>query len=152
MYFLWKTTPIGLIRISGEGLCEFADEVLRSKLSICSLTLSPSGQNDDADMSIVISDENITPETKQHVEEHFLSVFRPEGIKASVVWASSERNIFTFLRSPFLWAGIASGCAVLVTAGSEGFFWTAFWGAAAWFSVHGLGVLVRRFWRVQHGS
>ena len=151
MYFLWKNTPIGLIRISSEGLREFAEDVLLSQLRLYSVTLSPSGRKDDAEMSIVLSDDDITAETKKTVEKHFPAVFKPMGIKASVVWASSEKNVLAVLCSPYVWAGIAACVAVFVTAGSDGFFWTAFWGTAAWFSVHGLGMLARRFRRVQNG-
>ncbi len=148
MYFLWKSTPIGIIRISSEGLREFAEEILCSKLKLYNVTLSPSGRKDEAEMSIVLSEDDVAPETKKTVEKHFPAVFKPMGIKASVVWAASERNILAVLRSPYVWAGIAACVAVFMTAGSAGFFWTAFWGAAAWFSVHGLGVLIRR---LQHG-
>ena len=148
MYFLWKTTPIGIIRISSVGLRDFAEEVLCSKLRLYGVTLSPSGRKEDAEMSIVLSEDDIAPETKKTVEKHFPAVFKPMGIKASVVWAASEKNILVFVRNPYVWAGVAACVAVFMTAGSEGFFWTAFWGAAAWFSVHGLGVLIRR---LQHG-
>ena len=150
MYFLWKSTPIGIIRISSEGLREFADEVLCSKLRLYSVTLLPSGRKEDAEMSIVLSEDDIAPETKKTVEKHFPAVFKPMGIKASVVWAASEKNIAVFLRNPYVWAGIAACAAVFMTGGAAGFFWTAFWGAAAWFSVHGLGVLARKFRRLQH--
>ena len=149
MYFLWKSTPIGIIRVSCDGLCEFANEAVRSRLRLYSITLSPSDE-EYADMSIVISDENVVPEAKKHVEKHFASILRPMGIKASVVWASPEKSVYAVLRSPYVWAGIASCVAVLMTAGSAGFFWVAFWGAAAWFAVHGLGILMRALGRAYH--
>ena len=149
MYFLWKSTPIGIIRVSCDGLCEFANEAVRSRLRLYSITLSPSDE-EYADMSIVISDENVVPEAKKHVEKHFASILRPMGIKASVVWASPEKSVYAVLRSPYVWAGIASCVAILMTAGSAGFFWVAFWGAAAWFAVHGLGILMRALGRAYH--
>ena len=147
MYFLWKTTRIGIIRISCDGLREFADEVLRSRVRLYSITLSPEGCKGESDVSIVLSEEDLAPEAKKTVEEHFPAVFKPMGIKASVVWAVPERNAAAVLTSPHVWAGVASCTAVLVTAGAAGFFWVMFWGAAAWFVVHGLNILVRRFRR-----
>ena len=144
MYFLWKDTSHGRIRVSSGGLREFADEVLRSKLRLYSITLHPSGRKDDAEMSIVLSEEDVTPETKKNVEKNFPAVLKPMGIKASVVWAGPENSIAVIARNPFTWAGAAVCTAVLVTAGTEGFFWAAFWGAAAWFAVYGLGLLFRR--------
>ncbi|MBQ7221220.1 MAG: hypothetical protein IJS28_09600 [Synergistaceae bacterium] len=151
MYFLWKNTPIGIIRVSCDGLCEFADEAVKSKLRLYSITLSPSGRKEEADVSIVLSEENVIPEAKKSIEKHFASIMRPMGIKASVVWASPEKSVYAVLRSPWVWAGIASCIAVMVNAGSAGFFWVAFWGAAAWFAVHGLGILLRSLGRAYHG-
>ncbi|MBQ7544389.1 MAG: hypothetical protein IJT02_05540 [Synergistaceae bacterium] len=144
MYFLWKNTSHGRIRVSSSGLREFADEVLRSKLRLYGITLHPSGRKDDAEMSIVLSEEDVTPETKKNVEKNFPAVLKPMGIKASVVWAAPERSIAVIARNPYVWAGAAVCTAVLVTAGTAGFFWAAFWGAAAWFGVYGLGLLFRR--------
>ena len=151
MYFLWKTTPIGIIRVSCDGLCEFVGEAVKSKLRLYSVTLSPSGMKDDADMSIVLSEENVIPEAKKNIEEHFASIMRPMGIKASVVWSAPEKSVYAVLCSPWVWAGIASCIAVLVNAGSEGFFWVSFWGAAAWFTVHGFRILMRILGRAYHG-
>ena len=150
MYFLWKNTPVGIIRVSCDGLREFVDEAVRSKLRLYSVVLSPSGRKDDADMIIVLSEENIVPETKHVIEKHFASVLQPMGIKASVVWSAPEKSISAVLRSPWVWAGAASCAAVVWNAGAEGFFWAAFWGAAAWFAVHGLEILVRSLGRAYH--
>ena len=145
MYFLWKTTPIGIIRVSSGGLKDFADDVLRSRLRLYSITLSPEDKKGEADMSIVLSEEDLAPETKTKVEEHFPAVMKPMGINASVIWTSPERSVFALLGSPNIWAGAASCCAVMVTAGAAGFFWVMFWAAAAWFSVSGLKLIVRKF-------
>ena len=150
MYFLWKNTPIGIIRVSCDGLREFVDEAVKSKLKLYSVTLSPSGRQEDADMSIVLSEDDIIPEMKKNIEKHFASIMHPLGIKASVVWGTPEKSVYAVLRSPYVWACIASCIAVLVNAGSEGFFWVSFWGAAAWFAVHGLGILVRTLGRAYH--
>lgn len=147
MYFLWKDTPYGIIRVSHGGLQEFVEETVKSRLRLYSITLQTSDRKDDADMSIVLSEENIIPETKQKVEQHFTAVFEPMGINASVVWTVPDKSIARFMCSPWAWAGAAACVAMLVNAGSEGFFWTAFWAAAGWFSVHGLNVLAQYFRR-----
>lgn len=147
MYFLWKTTQIGIIRVSCDGLKDFAEDILRSRVRLYSITLSPEGREGEADVSIVLSEEDIAPEAKKTVEEHFPAVFKPMGMRASVIWAVPERNAGAVVSSPHVWAGAASSLAVLVTAGAAGFFWVMFWGAAAWFVVHGLNILVRKFRR-----
>ena len=146
MYFLWKETHYGIIRISCNGLTDFVNDAMRSKLRLYSITLLPSGRKEDADMNIVLSDEDIIPELRKEVEKHFDSILRPMGIRASVVWARPEKSIAAFVWNPYLWAGIAS-CAVLVSAGAEGLFWAAFWGAAAWFIARGLRLIAKRFRR-----
>ena len=143
MYFLWRNTPYGLIRISYDGFYSFVSDVMKSKLRLYSITLSPSEQ--DANLTIVISDENLKPETKQQVEEHFANIMASMGMKTLVVWASPERGILPVIQSPYTWAAVASCSAVIVTAGGEGFFWTAFWGAATWFIVRWLGMLAKKF-------
>ena len=143
MYFLWRNTPYGLIQVSCEGLHEFANDVIKSRLRLYSITLSPAEQ--DADLTIVISDEDLEPEIKQQVENHFVDILKPMGINALIIWASPEREIWPIIQSPYTWAVVASCSAVIITAGFEGFFWTAFWGAAAWFVVRGLGMLAKKF-------
>ena len=147
MYFTWKNTPYGIIRISYSGLKVFADDMLKSRLRLYSITLTPSGRKEHADMTIVISDEDLRPDTKKQVENHFSEVLKPMGMKPLIVWASPERGIMPVLQSPYTWALAAACSTVLITAGLEGFFWTAFWGAAAWFGVFGLGRIVRKFGR-----
>lgn len=148
MYFLWKNTPYGIIKISYEGLCEFADDMLRPKLRLCSMTLLPSGKKDHADLTVVFSEDDLIPEDRKKIEEHFKSVLKPMGLRASVVWAVPERGITQALGNPYMWAGIASSVAVIVTAGFAGFFWTVFWGTAAWFAARGLSLIPKRFRRV----
>mgnify|MGYP007101897937 CR=1 FL=1 len=142
MYFLWKDTPFGLIKISHEGLFDFADYILRSRFRLYSITLTPS--DSQADLTIVISDETLSSDVKEKVEKHLAEVLDPAGMKASVVWASPERGVMQIIQNPYIWALIASCAAVIVTAGFAGFFWTAFWGAAAWFSIRGLAMLTKK--------
>lgn len=145
MYFLWRNTPYGTIKIAYEGLYDFADEIISSRIRLYSVTLSPSGTRENADFTVVLSEEDLRPDTKRRVENHFDAVLKPMGLKVSVVWASPERSIASIIQSSYVWAGAASCIAVIMTAGFDGFFWVAFWGAAAWFIVRGLKLLARRF-------
>ena len=147
MYFLWKTTKHGIIRVSCDGLKDFAGEVLSSKLRLYSITIHPADSDNDAEMSIVLSDDDVAPETRKTVDDNFPAVMKPMGLNASVVWATPERSIAAVLKNAWAWSGAAVCAAVLVTAGAAGFFWAAFWGAAAWFTVRGLGLLARKFGR-----
>lgn len=150
MYFLWRNTPYGIIRISCDGLRELANDAFKSKLKLYSVTLSPAGKKEYADLTIVISEEDLSQDTKTQAETHIISILKPMGIQASIVWADPERGVWQVLRSPFTWGIIASCSAVIITAGLEGFFWTVFWGAAAWFGVYGLGKIAKNFRRSMH--
>lgn len=145
MYFLWKNTPYGTIRVSCEGLYDFTDSISSSRIRLYSVTLSPSGRKENADFTVVLSEEDILPDTRRKVEKHFDAVLKPMGLKVSVIWASPERGIASIIGNPYLWAGIASCIAVIITAGFAGFFWVAFWGAAGWFIIHGLKLIARHF-------
>lgn len=143
MYFLWKNTSYGVIRVSYDGLYDFMNDAAKFRLKLYSIALSPSKQ--DADMIIVISEDNLIPDMKTEIENHFASILKPMGINASIVWAVPERNILSLLQNPYLWAVAASCTAIIITAGFEGFFWTVFCAASAWFVVRGLGIIAKRF-------
>ena len=145
MYYLWKNTHYGMIRVSCSGLCDFVRDAVRSKLRLYSVTLEPSGKKENANLTVVFSDEDLTRETKSKVEEHISSVLKPMGIRASVVWATPERGVMAAVQNPYVWAGIASCLAVIVTAGFEGFFWSLFWGGAMWFIVRGMRFIAGKF-------
>ena len=81
MYFLWKNTPYGIIRVSCEGLYDFADDILKPKLRLCSVTLLPSGKKDHADLTVVFSEDDLLPEERKKIERHFDSVMKPMGLK-----------------------------------------------------------------------
>ena len=145
MYYTWKNTHYGIIRVSCSGLYDFALEAVKSRLRLYSVTLEPSGKKDHADMTLVFSEEDLSQEMKRGVEEHISSVLKPMGLKASIVWASPERGIMTVIQNPYIWAGIASCIAVMVTAGFDGFFWSVFWGGAVWFMIRSAKYISKRF-------
>jgi len=142
MYFLWKNTPCGFIKISYEGLFDFVNYVLRTSFRLYSITLKPS--ESQADLTIVISDEDISAEVKEKVEQHLSEVLDPAGMTASIVWAAPERGFMQIIQNPYIWAAVASCSAVIITAGFAGFFWTAFWGTAAWFAIRGLTIIAKK--------
>ena len=144
MYFLWRNTTYGPIKISHEGLSDFANYILKSGFRLYSITLAPSQEiKQRADLTIVISDENLPQDVKNKIASHLAEVLAPTGMNASVVWAEPERGVLPLVKSPFTWAFIAAGVAVIITAGFSGFFWTAFWGTAAWFVIKGLAVVIK---------
>ena len=145
MYYTWKNTPYGILRVSCSGLYDFVLEAVKSHLRLYSVTLEPSGKKEHANMTLVFSEEDLSPDTKRKVEEHIVSVLKPLGLKASVVWASPERGIWPVIQNPYIWAGLASCIAVMVTAGFDGFFWTLFWGGAVWFTIRGLRFIAEKF-------
>ena len=165
MYFQWRSTPYGIIRISCEGLYNFADRAIRSKLRLYSVTLLPcavssdlasdSDSNSDsesgaesncAELSIVfIDEENLQDQTRDKIKCHYEAVLRPMGIISEVIWAAPDKGIAHILQNSWTWAGIAACAAIITTAGFEGFFWTAFWGSAAWFAVRALALITRFF-------
>ena len=149
MYFLWRDTPYGFIKVSYEGLLSFVNDALKSRLRLYSVVLSPSDPElkENADITIVISDDDIQAEKKSIVEDHLTEVLKPMGMKAMVIWSSPEKGISQFISNPFVWALIASCIAVIISAGFDGFFWTAFWGSAAWFVIRGLSILAKKFRR-----
>ena len=147
MYYLWRNTPYGIIRVSCEGLRDFAAGLTRPKLRMYSITLEPSGKKECAKITLVFSEEDMNPDIKAKIEEHISSVLKPMGLKASIVWASPELGIMPVLQSPYTWGGVASCVAVAVTAGLAGLFWSVFWGVAAWFAIRGVKFLAGKFRR-----
>ncbi|MBQ6773440.1 MAG: hypothetical protein IJP48_05170 [Synergistaceae bacterium] len=171
MYFQWQSTPYGIIRISCEGLYNFADKAIKSKLRLYSVTLSrldlnqnhhehdsdsdsdsdsnlntdPQHHQDDAELNIVLLDENLTNETRSKITSHYESILKPMGIICEIIWAAPETGIAHILQNSWTWAGAASCIAIITTAGFEGFFWTAFWGSAAWFTARALKLITRFF-------
>lgn len=155
MYFHWRSTPYGIIRISCEGLYNFADKAIKSKLRLYSVTLSrldsqlhsdsDSQHQDDAELNIVLLDENLQDETRTKIESHYQAILKPMGIISEIIWAAPENGIAHILRNSWTWAGAASCIAIITTAGFEGFFWTAFWGSAAWFAAGALRFITRFF-------
>ena len=135
MYFLWKRTPNGSIRISCSGLSCFIERVLSEESKCRSLALA---EGETASVTLVLSSENASSGTG--VEEHLADVVAPLGFRVQVIWAdksapAEEWHEILSSRSfsPWTWMLAASVITIVVIAGLKGLFWTLFWGTAAWF-------------------
>ncbi len=146
MYFLWKRTPHGSIRVSYNGLADFIRRFLTRKSQFCSFALA---EGETAVMTLVLSSRDGSLENK--VENRLNAVMKPLGIATSIIWSSrgnpeeewSEARA-AFFRSPWTWMSLASAVALVFIAGWSGLFWTSFWGTAAWFLVRGATFLLSR--------
>jgi hypothetical protein len=136
VYFLWKRTPHGSIRVSCDGLSGFINRVLIEKSRCCGLSLA---EGESATVTLVLSSD--TPEADiLRVEEHLASIVEPLGFRLQVVWADRgapeaewSEALFAAYQNPWTWMVLAATIALGVMAGLKGLFWTFFWGTAAWF-------------------
>ena len=137
VYFLWKRTPHGSIRVSSGGLSGFIDRILPGKSRCCGLTVA---EGEIASMTVVLSADKLISESSV-VEEHIASVMAPLGFCSQVIWV--DKNIpgaegqedlpSSVYQNPWTWMLVAGTTALWIMAGLKGIFWTFFWGAAAWF-------------------
>lgn len=147
MYFLWKRTEHGTIRVSREGL----SDLVRSHLGpsrLYSLAMAATGcaPSDEGLVTVVLASRDPSHEPK--IAQRIKALLAPLGMAVSVVWADRgspgaawiEMRPLLFT-DPWAWMALTSSVALVVLAGWAGFFWTAFWGAAAWFIARGLGAL-----------
>jgi hypothetical protein len=144
MYFLWKRTPHGSIRISCSGLSCFIERVLSEESKCRSLALA---EGETASVTLVLSSEDAS--AGAGVEERLASVVAPLGFRVQVIWADESapaaewsEALSALSLSPWTWMVAASIIALVIIAGLKGLFWTFFWGAAAWFVSKALVVFV----------
>lgn len=136
MYFLWKRTPHGNIRVSCDGLSGFIDRILTEKSRCRGLSVA---EGDSASVTLVLSSDD--PVAKGAlVEERITSIVAPLGFRVKVIWvdrgvpeAEWSEALSSLYQSPWLWMLVAAMTALGVMAGLKGLFWTLFWGTAAWF-------------------
>ena len=146
VYFLWKRTPHGSIRVSYDGMADFIRRFLTRKSRFCSFVLE---DGETALMTLVLSSKDGVFESK--VENRLNAVMKPLGIASSVIWSSQGSpeeewcEIRSALyRSPWAWMVLSSAVALVFLAGWRGLFWTAFWGTSAWFLAKGAAFLLSR--------
>ncbi|MBR1671556.1 MAG: hypothetical protein IJ702_01380 [Fretibacterium sp.] len=150
MYFLWKRTQHGVVQISGEGLADFIRGFLTAKCRLCGLALAAGHSLHPAEHTPCPADDPLTlvlsftdASCQPAVERKLSFLMKPLGLTPLVIWARPEDELLDLLKSPWLWMALASSIALTVIAGWAGFFWTTFWGTAAWFVTRGLVLLCR---------
>ena len=138
MYFLWKRTPHGSIRVSGDGLSGFINRALSGKK--CRGLSLVEGEN--ASVTLVLLSDNFAKENSR-IEERLTSIVAPLGFRVQIVWADSTdaewcEALSSAYQSPWMWMLVVSMVALGIIAGLKGLFWTLFWGTAAWFTSKGV--------------
>ena len=136
MYFLWKRTPHGSIRVSSDGFSSFVNNVLSGKSRCRSLSLT---EGENAAMTLVLSPNNAAAEFCK-IEECIAKVIAPLGLNVQVIWTDKGtpgaelcEMLSSVYQSPWTWMLFVSLVVLRVMAGWKGLFWTIFWGTAAWF-------------------
>ena len=129
--------------MSYDGLFDFVQGFLPARFRLYGLA------GDDALLTLLMSSSDASRELG--LTRSLSALMEPLGVLTSVVWFSRGapgsdwvETRFSLLRSPWAWMALASSVALIVVAGWVGFFWTAFWGTAAWFVVRGLTFLLPR--------
>lgn len=138
MYYLWKRTPHGSIKISSDGLSGFVDRFLSEKFRCCSLFLAG---GESASVTLVLCSDNASLEGTK-VEEKISSIVAPLGFGVQIIWVDREglerkwgEALFSLLLNPWSWMLLVTVIVVAITAGLKlkGLFWALFWGTVAWF-------------------
>ena len=136
MYFLWKRTPHGSIRVSCDGFSDFVNHVLSEKFKCRSLCVA---EGEAAAMTLVLSSNSGAVECSE-IEERLAEIITPLGFSVRIVWADKGtpgaelREKFAFAyQSPWTWMLVAALITLKIMAGWKGLFWTLFWGTSAWF-------------------
>jgi hypothetical protein len=136
VYFLWKRTPHGSIRVSCDGLSGFINRILSEKFRCRSLSLA---EGDNASVTLVLCSK-YSPAENVKIEERLASIVAPLGFHIQVIWADRGapetewcEMLFSAHQSPWTWMLVGGLITVGVLSGLKVLFWTLFWGAAAWF-------------------
>ena len=136
MYFLWKRTSRGSLRVSCDGLTDFVNRVLPEKSRCRSLSVA---EGENAALTLVLSSNNTAAECCK-IEERLASIIAPLGLNVQVIWADRGtpgadlcEKLSAAYQNPWTWMLAASFIALKCMAGWKGLFWTFFWGTAAWF-------------------
>lgn len=147
MYFLWKRTPHGSIRVSCSGLSGFIDGILSGKSRCRSVALAA---GESASVTLVLSSDGSSDGLG--LEERIASITAPLGFKVHVIWADRgapetewRETLSLLYQSPWTWMLVAAIITLGTITGLKGLFWTLFWSTAAWFvSKFVIGFLIRK--------
>lgn len=135
MYFLWKRTPHGSIRVSCDGLSGFIDRILLGTSRCRGLSLA---EGENASVTLVLSSDKVNRGSE--VEDRLTSIVAPLGFDIQVIWIDRGRaeiewteTLSALYNSPWTWMILVSLIVLAIMAGMKGLFWTLFWGTTAWF-------------------
>ncbi|GHS97543.1 hypothetical protein AGMMS50276_17780 [Synergistales bacterium] len=134
LYFLWKLTPHGSIRISRGGLSCFVERILPEKSQCRGLSFEV---GETPSMTVVLISDGLD---KSGIEEKISALSAPLGFKVHVVWAEgglpgSEfcETLSSLAYNPWAWMFLSVAVSLALMTGLKELFWTFFWGTAAWF-------------------
>ena len=137
MYFLWKRTPHGNIRVSCDGFSDFVNRILSGKSRCRGLSVV---EGDTAAMTLVLSSTNNAAIGCSDIEKRLTEIMSPLGFSVQVIWTDNGTpgadlgEYFTAAyQNPWTWMLLTSLVAMRVIAGWHGLFWIMFWGTSAWF-------------------
>lgn len=147
MYFLWKRSQNGCLKLSGEGFRHFVNSTLEGIPRCRSFSiLEKNGPCGVLPVGVFVF-VNVfrNAEERQKVEERLRAHLAPLGLPADIVWtdeglASEElnRSLLGTLRSPTFWGALFALFTVAIYVGTRGLFWVLFAGTAGWFIAKGL--------------
>jgi hypothetical protein len=148
VYFLWKRTPHGSIRVSCDGLSGFINRILSEKSRCRSLSLA---EGENASVTLVLFSDSSRAESFR-VEERLTSIVAPLGFRLQIIWADRGapetewcEALSSAYQNPWTWMLVVSMITLGILSGLKGLFWTFFWGAAAWFASKAvISFLIRR--------
>ena len=96
-------------------------------------------EGENAVMTLVLSSNNATVNCSE-IEDRLAAIITPLGFRVQIIWADRGtpgaefcETLSSAYRSPWTWMLLAALVTLKIMAGWKGFFWTIFWGTAAWF-------------------
>ena len=90
-------------------------------------------------MTLVLSSKDVALKSSE-VEKRLVDIITPLGLRVKIIWADRGtpgaelcETLSSVHRSPWTWMIATALITLKFMAGWKGFFWTIFWGTAAWF-------------------
>ena len=90
-------------------------------------------------MTLVLSSNNAAAECGK-IEKRLAAIIIPLGFSLRIIWADRGtpgaelcEKLSSAYQSPWTWMLVTALVTLKLMAGWNGFFWTIFWGTAAWF-------------------
>lgn len=146
MYFLWKRTPLGSVRVSDQGLGDFLKPLLSMKSRLRGLSMN---EGEEASVTLVLSSD--VAEREDWLEARLSSIVAPLGLTVRTIWVDRGapktewcETKGALYQSPWTWMLLVSMVTLVFKAGWNSLFWTMFWGTAAWFIARFVPALFRK--------